>query len=91
MTALDIYFIATLWPVIVCVATAPKCRKAVPYNDLTKILTFDFAKGSLRNIFDDGILPQLGGGIDRMPFLVIHSLDGLWRVGGCGEWQEDRV
>jgi hypothetical protein len=32
ITALDIYFMATLWPVIVCVATSKKFQSSLRWN-----------------------------------------------------------
>ena len=58
------YFIATLCPVIVCVATVR--NKKCQHNTKKKIRvrTFDLSKGALCDIFCDGVLPQLRWGKD---------------------------
>ena len=67
MTAFDMYFIATLCPVIVCVATVPNKKMSAQYKRRKKkirVRTFDLSKGALCDVFCDGVLPQLRWGKD---------------------------
>jgi len=75
ITALVMFFVATLWPVMVWVATTPfGLKKLCPHNDAANLLTFHFAKSALRNILYDSIFPQLRGGKDGLWLIVSHGL-----------------
>ena len=79
MTAFEMYFIATLCPVIVCVATVPNKNMSTKNTTTQKkirIRTFDLSKCALCDIFGDGVLPQLRWGKDVGD--VRHGDEGTW-------------
>lgn len=71
MTALDMYFIATFWPVMVWVATAEHALvdQGQRSNKIVRC-TFDFAKGPLGDILYDCVFTQLCG---RVHCLFAHG------------------
>jgi len=89
MTALDMYFMATLCPVIVCVATEkknPGFRQVVEKKIGYGWRTFDLPERPFCNILDDRVLPELGRGVLR--WNITHFGYGLAeqeaRDGGVG-------
>lgn len=88
MTALDIYFIATLWPVTVCKATKKRRITAWFIRESCQLVdrmhfTFYFSKSPLCNILNDCVFTQLLRWILHMFFVIRHVEEvGRWSLRG---------
>ena len=82
MTCLEMYFMATSWPVMVCTASGGLEGEGREVAGSTDLLTFHFAKGALSNLLDDGVLAELGWRVDHLLFRGDRHCEwegGMWR------------
>ena len=68
MTCLEMYFMATLWPVMVWTASGKLKGERRRVAGSTGLLTLYFSKGALTNFLDDSVLAELRWGVGVLVF-----------------------